>query len=73
MMAPCEKPTSTVAWGVTPVCCCQPCTAFTNKGMASNTRAGRLSSVTPATENHCQPWPKSEANGACTLMTAAFG
>ena len=42
----------------------------TASGMAVAMRAGRLSSVTPRTENHCQPLPRSLGSGEHTLTVA---
>ncbi len=71
MIAPCEKPISVVPAGATAQASCHWLTACTNPGIAAATRAGRLVSVTPWTENHCQPGP--EASGACTLAITASG
>ena len=57
MIAPCEKPISVVAAGNTAQACRHHCTACTNRGMAAATRTGPSASVTPWTENHCQPHP----------------
>ncbi len=62
MIAPCEKPISVVARrpdGASLVATAR--TACTKAGIAAATRAGRLVSVTPWTENHCQPGPRPRA------------
>ena len=73
MIAPCENPISTVCAAPTPLDSCQRVTASTNDGMAAAMRAGRLASVTPATENHSRPEPEDEGWAASTLTTIASG
>mmetsp|Transcript_44564 Transcript_44564/g.104700 ORF Transcript_44564/g.104700 Transcript_44564/m.104700 type:complete len:239 (+) Transcript_44564:300-1016(+) len=73
MIAPCEKPISVVEPGSITVSRCQVRTASTKRGMAAATRAGRSASVTPRTENHCQPCPRSDGSVERTLTTQACG
>ena len=73
MIAPCEKPIKAVAAGPTPATACQCATALRNAGSAAATRAARLFSLTPRTENHWCPTPMSPAWAATTLTMNALG
>ena len=73
MMPPCENPISATASVPTPASFCQRATVSAKAGSAASTRAGRLSSLMPCTENHWRPPPCSDSSGAAMLTTKASG